>query len=329
MKRGIFTLSLLAIISFGASVKSSELVSIVSTKDNNIIQSATGILSNGQNVLTAGRTNQDPTTTPVISIRRALVYFDIAANVPAGATVDSVRLSMYFSRTSGVGTAVNLHRVLKDWGEGTSSFSGGQGAPATQNDATWLYTFYNLTSPTSSPAWTNPGGDFDATISASTYAGTGVGTTGIEAYGLKNWSSVTMTSEVQAWLTSPANNFGWLLQGDESKGQTAKQFLSREDATAAKRPTLKVYYTASGVPTDINSEMAASFTIYPNPATDYVAVSFAKASSEKVFVYNTCGGLVKSAQANNEETLTIDLSGITPGIYLIKAGGHTSKLIVK
>lgn len=326
MMKNIFTLYLLTAISFGTTIKASESVSILCTKDNTIIQSATGSLSNALYSITAGRTNQDAGAA-VTSIRRALVYFDVANHVPSNATIDSVRLSMYFSRTSGVGTNVDLHRVLKDWGEGTSMQGGGQGATATQNDVTWLYTFKSVASPTSSPVWTSPGGDFDPTVSATIYAGTGIGT-GTEGYGLKYFVSTTMTSEVQNWLDTPLSNFGWVLQGDETKAQTAKQFLSRETGDATTSPLLKVYYTA-GVPTGINSELAASFTTFPNPATDYVTVSFAKASSEKVFIYNTCGGLVKSAQANNEETLTIDLSGITSGIYLIKAGSHTSKLIVK
>ena len=329
MRRTIFTLSLLAAISFGASVKSSDLVSITTTKDNNIIQSATGVLSNALNVLTAGRTNQDATTTPVLSVRRALVYFDIASNVPVNSTIDSVRLSMYFSRTSGVGTQVYLHRLLKDWGEGTSSFSGGQGAPATQNDVTWLYTYYNFASPTSSPAWTTAGGDFDATISASSYAGTGVGTTGIEAYGLKSWASSIMTSEVQSWLTTPSANFGWLLQGDESKGQTAKQYLSRENGTAANCPILNVYYTKPGTTTGINSGLIATFSTYPNPATEHVTLLFSKANSERIMIYNTCGGLIKTVEPNNEVQATISLSDVKAGIYLIKAGSNTSRLVVK
>jgi hypothetical protein len=332
MKRSIITLSLLSAISFGSIIKASESVSILCAKDNTIIQ-ATSTTSQNSNALysiTAGRTNQDGTNAATVSIRRALVYFNVTGNVPSNATIDSVRLSMYFNKTSGVGTNVNLHKALKDWGEGTSMQGGGQGAAATQNDVTWFCTFYNFSSPSSSPTWTTPGGDFDPTVSATIYAGTGIGTGGTEGYGLKYFSSAIMTSEVQGWLNTPSSNFGWLLQGDESTGQTAKQFLSRETGDATTSPLLKVYYTAaSGVPTDINSELATTFTTYPNPATDYVIVSFPKASSEKVFIYNTCGSVVKMAQANNEEKLTIDLSGITPGIYLIKAGSHTSKLIVK
>ena len=60
-----------------------------------------------------------------------------------------------------------LHRVLSDWGEGTSGaggdplhMGGGGGSPATAGDATWLHTFFDTS------FWANPGGDFSSTASA-------------------------------------------------------------------------------------------------------------------------------------------------------------------
>ena len=319
----IFTFSLVTLLCICSIAKASDLVTITSSKDNSIIQSATGSLANSTGDIYVGRTNQDGTGTAVLSIRRGLVYFDIASNVPSGATIDSVRLNMYFSKTSGVGTNVMLHKVSTNWGEGTSYFNGGSGAAAGTNDVTWLYTFYNATTPTSSPAWTTPGGDFAATVSATSFAGTS------SQYGIVSWRSETMKTEVSAWLTDASTNYGWLLQGDESTGQTAKQFSSHENATVANRPILKVYYTAIGTTTGLNSELAASFSTYPNPATDFVNVNFSKTSSEKVYIYNTCGALMKVVQANNEDKLTIPLSGINKGIYLIKVGSQTTKLVVK
>src|SRR5207247_6608527 len=54
-------------------------------------------------------------------LRRGVLAFDIAGNIPAGSTILSVTLSLTMSRT-GLDTArtVELHKVLADWGEGTS-----------------------------------------------------------------------------------------------------------------------------------------------------------------------------------------------------------------
>jgi hypothetical protein len=55
-------------------------------------------------------------------IRRGLVAFDITANVPAGAIIDDASLEMHVSRTkNNISYATNLHKLLADWGEGTSN----------------------------------------------------------------------------------------------------------------------------------------------------------------------------------------------------------------
>src|SRR5262249_17819527 len=56
-------------------------------------------------------------------LHRALIGFDIAGNVPAGATITGVQLSLFLDRAgSGELNArqLELHRLLADWGEGTT-----------------------------------------------------------------------------------------------------------------------------------------------------------------------------------------------------------------
>ena len=126
---------------------------------------------------------------------------------------------MHMSRTalSNVRT-VELHRLLADWGEGTSDATAneGQGAPATANDATWQHRFYNTI------FWTTQGGDFSGTVSANQSVGD---------IGDYTWSSAQMTTDVQSWLDNPAINFGWLVLGDESTSTTTKRFDTRESAS--------------------------------------------------------------------------------------------------
>ncbi|HXV12736.1 MAG TPA: DNRLRE domain-containing protein [Candidatus Krumholzibacteria bacterium] len=163
--------------------------------------------------------------------RRALVAFDVAGNIPAGAVVDSVVLTLTMSRTIAGTHTVALHRVLADWGEGTSDASccapeEGTGGTATVGDATWVLRVFRAA------AWTTPGGDFAvASSSVRSVAGSGP----------YQWQSAQMTSDVQAWLDAPATNFGWILIGDETVDRSAKRFDSRESAATA--PRLTVYYT--------------------------------------------------------------------------------------
>ncbi len=193
--------------------------------DNTLYETVDGSLSNGVgSFLFSGSTAEG-------NIRRALISFDIAGSVPAGMTIDSVKLTLNMSRTTATAQTINVHKVLAAWGEGTSNATGteGMGAPATTNDATWIHTFY------SSSFWAAAGGDFSATSSGSQVVGD---------IGFYTWGSTSgMVADVQGWLDTPSGNFGWILIGNESIPQTSKRFDSGEHATVANRPKLTVYYS--------------------------------------------------------------------------------------
>jgi hypothetical protein len=197
-------------------------------KDNTMFEES-GDLSNGAIAYVFAGQTQGLSGSAVS--RRALLAFAISDSILAGAVIDSVQLTMHVSkvRTTTL-RATSLHRVTADWGEGTSNSGGGGGGgtTATTNDATWVYRFWNTVS------WTTPGGDFNAGASA---------TTSIGGNGFYTWKSAQMATDVQGWLDTPANNFGWVMIGVETTAGTAKRFDSRESGTAADRPNLKVFYT--------------------------------------------------------------------------------------
>lgn len=164
-------------------------------------------------------------------IRRGLIGFDIATELPAGATVTGVSLTMTMSRSVAGDTDVGLHLVLGDWQEGTAIASGneGRGADAGPGDVTWTQ------SVSGSQDWDAAGGDFSADASATVTVG------GVGSY---TWDSTSqLVADVQTWLDNPAANFGWLLLGDESKSQTTKRFDSKDNEDAETRPVLVVEYT--------------------------------------------------------------------------------------
>jgi len=200
-------------------------VTIGASKDNTLYENATGNASNGSGgFFFCGSTNRG-------QIRRGLVAFDVAATVPAGSTITSVRLTLHMAKTIAGAQAVELRRVTADWGEGVSNAGGseGGGSPAAAGDATWIHTFF------STARWNTAGGDFAAVASASTsVAGVGSYTWG---------SSSGMVADVQGWLNDSASNFGWIILGNESASATAKSFSSRENLTAADRPALTIAFT--------------------------------------------------------------------------------------
>ncbi len=215
------TLALACAASAGAAQ-----TSIVSFKDNTLYQNNQGSLSNGSGEhFFVGKPG------PFASnVRRGLLAFDIASMVPAGATITGVELRLNLSMTISTDVTLELHRLLTDWGEGASDAPGEEGPGDTPQagDATWIHTFY------SDQFWTNPGGDFDATISASTVVGS--------EFGYYYWSSAQMVADVQNWLDNPSSNFGWILMGGEQTSQSAKRFDTHEHENIDYRPTLFITY---------------------------------------------------------------------------------------
>jgi hypothetical protein len=196
-------------------------VSIPAVADNTLYQDGTGGLSNG-----AG---QHMFCGVAGSLRRALVRFDVAGNVPAGATITQATLTLTMTRTSSPTIVpIGLHRVTNAWGEGTSDAGepGGTGTAATAGDATWIHTFFPAS------LWTTPGGDFSAVVSA---------TTNVQNVGVYTWTSPQLIADVQDMLDNAGTNFGWVLIGSEGSPTTnAKRFSTRENAVASSVPSLSI-----------------------------------------------------------------------------------------
>ena len=204
-----------ALISLEANLASAGIVNINPSKDNTLYEydPLDGDRSNALGFhFFAGETGMN-------ELRRGVLAFDIAGSVPPGSTITAVSLSVNMSRTpTSTAYVMELHKLLADWGEGTSVAPGGEGdgAPATPNDATWRHRFFDTI------FWSAQGGDFSATVSASQMVG---------LVGQYTWSSAQMVADVQGWLDNPASNFGWLMLGDETAIATAKRFDTRESAS--------------------------------------------------------------------------------------------------
>jgi len=223
---------LFASLSLVSMLSVAELLSIEAGADNTLYEDSEGSVSNGSGaIMVAGRNNSE-----VDSIRRAVLYFDVSG-IPYGASVESVALTLYLNKGNGGVREMRLHRLLTDWGEGASEVNGGgQGAPAQPGDATWLNTFY----PDS--FWGPKGGRYVGRVSATQLVG--IPGAGNDTAGPYTWqNSDRLVDDVRRWLRDPAKNFGWILLGDESVPQTAKQFASREDVTPGLRPVLEVTYS--------------------------------------------------------------------------------------
>jgi hypothetical protein len=210
-----------------STATAAETVEIVATLDNTLYQSSSGATSNGKGGhLFIGKTDEQSN-----SLRRALVQFDLAGAVPAGATVVSAELAVTVSMVITGGQLATVHRVTASWGEGASDAGtpGGKGAPSTPGDATWTHRLFP------DQVWERAGGDYVTTASAqNNLFDNGVYTIG---------STPGLVADVQEWVDNPSSNFGWLIRGNESTRQSAKRLNSRESTTANSVPRLIVRFT--------------------------------------------------------------------------------------
>lgn len=230
-------LSILFSFLFFTQAFSQITVTLGTSKDNTLYEIPHGTVSNGAGQhffagLTAGAV-----------IRRGVIAFDLASNIPPCAVIQSVSLKLYMSKTNfnSGSYSVKLHRLLADWGEGASAAFGdeGQGTQAESNDATWDHTFYP------SGFWTTNGGDYSNTVSA---------TANVNQIGFYTWgSNPQLVSDVQNWVNGSVTNYGWILIGDEINAASAKRFDTKENDSINFRPSLTVTYTINKVVLNLTS----------------------------------------------------------------------------
>lgn len=224
------TIATLVVASLATTFAAAAKLAVVpAARDNTLIENADGALSNGAGPgLYSGRIGA-----PRDSLRRAVIAFDVADHLPPKARIRSAALLLHLDRAGGDSVPdVALHRVLADWGEGTSFSPGGRGAAASPGDATWLHTFWD------GLFWGTPGGDFDPAASA---------VTTVDRPGWYVWGPTPgLASDVQRWLDDPSEDHGWILIGDETAPSTVKAFDSRDVDDATVRPVLVIEYTGGG-----------------------------------------------------------------------------------
>jgi len=197
------------------------------TDDSTIYEESPTFSNGGYDSIFAGKTRGLELTT----LRRSAIRFDLSS-IPSNAQVTAVTLSLVIAQSASSDQPHNLHPIQKDWDEGT--VSGIQrGGASDPGDMTWADNM------SGSSSWTNLGGDFGPS-SAQTFVG--------DAGNTIHFSSAAMASEVQGWIDAPANNFGWMMLGNEASLKTAKRFHSSEATLQANRPILTVVFESAAPP---------------------------------------------------------------------------------
>jgi hypothetical protein len=144
---------------------------------------------------------------------RGLLNFQVDANLPAGATIDSAQLSLYLeSATTTAPATVTVADVTAPW-----------------SDATWRQ--YDYSFRTGAPLlWTTPGGDTDPTAVAAQSVAPTAGTT-------TNWD---VTQLVQRQVAGLVPSAGFLLREQDESVNQVLGFTSSWSWSGNPMPTLTV-----------------------------------------------------------------------------------------
>ena len=72
-------------------------------------------------------------------------------------------------------------------------------------------------------------------------------------------------------------------------------------------------------PVDVNYNKDSGLRVYPNPASEYIKISFGDKKSAKIelIIENMLGQIVVEYEITND-ALMIDTSGLAPGMYIIR-----------
>ena len=170
------------------------------------------------------------------SKQRSLFFFDVAAQIPAEATIINVEFEFDTTQQGGMqgqqGADYSLHRVITKWDEGTGETNIGE---PTFDGASWNDAKAGI-------PWNTPGGDFDATSLGNVYVDAPDGALGFQI------SSAELNAVIQDMLDNPAGNYGFIMKNiDEGLLGSASRVVSRESTGGAVAGTrLVIDYIVQG-----------------------------------------------------------------------------------
>jgi len=77
----------------------------------------------------------------------------------------------------------------------------------------------------------------------------------------------------------------------------------------------------------VKENKTENLAISPNPASNTLQIQGIPQGSNVLYIYRSDGLLVFKQQVDHAESISVDLSMLSPGLYVVRIAGLTSKFI--
>jgi hypothetical protein len=241
---------------------------------------------------------------------RSLIAFDLSS-IPAGSTIMSATLSLYWAPGSDEGNHFGFFGSNKAWLQRVTS-------QWQENSVTWN------TQPSSTTA-------NRVSVPGSTS-------------GTQNYPNINVKVLVQDMVNDPTHSFGFMLKLQSETVYKKLVFASSDHSNAALHPKLVVVYTTHAPQAAASSEKIQEtsstqiLNVFPNPAKESVNIAINSSSEDQAFVsiYDLRGSemtdqVYQLREGKNQ--YMIETARWPRGIYMVivKTGGEmiTEKLVLE
>lgn len=83
----------------------------------------------------------------------------------------------------------------------------------------------------------------------------------------------------------------------------------------------------SNVSVEDMADEAGTFSVYPNPATEYVMIVNEKGIRAEICLFDMFGKMVKAIATTSDELIRVDVSDLANGVYVLRMGNQTAKIV--
>lgn len=122
--------------------------------------------------------------------------------------------------------------------------------------------------------------------------------------------------------TTKKIHINYITLGENLDGKLTLKVANRNDPNDTASISLDTHL-------GLAEQAKTNIQIHPNPATEYINVSFAESINETIFIFDMLGKNISEIPTQGRNNVKVDLISYPKGIYLLKVGNVCKKFIIK